>query len=244
MIGNSREEILKRIKRGLHRLAIVRDMKQDISKTPESFKETQQKAEILRRKMIERGSFLVDLFMNEVSKVSGNAFIAKSEDEIKNYIIRLVEKDDAKSLAIWESAFLKQINLRRFLEIKGLGFASPNSKEEMAKADIGITEADFGIAETGTIVLISNDKKPRLASLIPPVHVAIIEFGVIVETLNDLFFLLANTAGEGDSLKTVSSCITFITGPSRTGDIELIIALGVHGPKELHVIIFDTSNII
>ncbi len=240
MISNSREEILKRIKIGLHRLAIVREMNENTSKTPQSFKETQQKAAMLYREMIEKESFLVDLFINEVSKVSGNAFIAKSEDEIKNYIIRLVEKHDAKSLAIWESAFLKQINLREFLENKGLGFASPNSKEEMAKADIGITEADFGIAETGTIVLISNENKPRSASLIPPVHIAIIEFGVIVESLKDLFCLLANAASDLGSLKTLSSCITFITGPSRTGDIELTITLGVHGPKELHIIIYDS----
>ncbi|MGH7799321.1 MAG: LutC/YkgG family protein [Thermodesulfobacteriota bacterium] len=240
MNSNSREEILKRIRKGLHRLAIVRGKDENISPSLSSYKETQQKLENLRKETIERKSFLVDTFVNEITKVSGKAFSLKSEDEIKDYVIRLVEEHSAKFLAIWESDFLKQINLREFLEIKGLKFASLNSKEEMAKADIGITEADFGIADTGTIVLTANEKQPRSVSLIPPVHIAIIKSDVIVENLKDLFVLLTNTISQSGSLTNLTSCITFITGPSRTGDIELNIILGVHGPKELFVLICHT----
>ena len=240
MNSNSREEILKRIRGGLHRLAIVRGKDENISPSLSSYKETRQKLEKLRKETIERKSFLVDTFVNEITKVSGKAFILKSEDEIKDYVIRLFEEHSAKSLAIWESDFLKQINLREFLEIKGLKFASLNSKEEMAKADIGITEADFGIADTGTIVLTANEKQPRSVSLIPPVHIAIIKSDVIVENLKDLFVLLTNTISQSGSLTNLTSCITFITGPSRTGDIELNIILGVHGPKELFILIYHT----
>ena len=240
MNSNSREEILKRIRGGLHRLAIVRGKDENISPSLSSYKETRQKLEKLRKETIERKSFLVDTFVNEITKVSGKAFILKSEDEIKDYVIRLVEEHSAKSLAIWESDFLKQINLREFLEIKGLKFASLNSKEEMAKADIGITEADFSIADTGTIVLTANEKQPRSVSLIPPVHIAIIKSDVIVENSTDLFVLLTNTISQSGSLTNLTSCITFITGPSRTGDIELNIILGVHGPKELFILIYHT----
>ena len=111
---------------------------------------------------------------------------------------------------------------------------------EMAEADIGITEADFGIADTGTMVLIANEKQPRSVSLIPPVHIAIIKSDVIVENLKDVFVLLTNTISQSGSLTNLTSCITFITGPSRTGDIELNITLGVHGPKELLVLIHHT----
>ena len=108
----------------------------------------------------------------------------------------------------------------------------------MAEADIGITEADFGIADTGTLVLIANEKQPRSVSLIPPVHIAIIKSDLIVENLKDLFVRLTNTISQSGSLTNLTSCITFITGPSRTGDIELTITLGVHGPKELVVLIY------
>ncbi len=238
MNSNSREEILKRIRGGLHRLSIVRGKNENISPSLLSYKETQQKLEKLRQETVERKSFLVDTFVNEITKVSGKAIILKSEDEMKDYVIRLVEENSAKSLAIWESDFLKQINLREFLEIKGLKFASLNSKEEMAEADIGITEADFGIADTGTLVLIANEKQPRSVSLIPPIHVAILQSDVILEKMEDVFAILKNSLDETGSIAKLTSCITFITGPSRTGDIELNITLGVHGPKELFVLIY------
>ena len=237
MNSNSREEILKRIRRGLHRLAIVRRKDENISPSSSSYKESQQKLEKLHKEMDERRLLLLDMFMNEITKVSGKAIILKSEDEIKDYVIRLVEEHSAKSLAIWESDFLKQINLREFLENKGLKFASLNSKEEMAEADIGITEADFGIADTGTLVLIANEKQPRSVSLIPPIHVAILQSDVILEKMEDVFAILKNSLDETGSIAKLTSCITFITGPSRTGDIELNITLGVHGPKELFVLI-------
>jgi len=237
MNSNSREEILKRIRGGLHRLAIVRGTSENMSPSLSSYKESQQKLEKLHKEMDERRLLLLDMFMNEITKVSGKAIILKSEDEIKDYVIRLVEEHSAKSLAIWESDFLKQINLREFLEIKGLKFASLNSKEEMAEADIGITEADFGIADTGTLVLIANEKQPRSVSLIPPIHVAILQSDVILEKMEDVFAILKNSLDETGSIAKLTSCITFITGPSRTGDIELNITLGVHGPKELFVLI-------
>src|SRR3972149_5330014 len=226
MNSNSREYILKRIRKGLHRLAIVRGKNENMSPSLSSYKETQQKLEKIRKEMIERKSFLVDMFMNEIAKVSGKAFILKSEDEIKDYVIRLVEEHSAKSLAIWESDFLKQINLREFLENKGLKFASPNSKEEMAKADIGITEADFGIADTGTMVLIANEKQPRSVSLMPPIHVAILQSDVILEKMEDVFAILKNSLAETGSVANLPSCITFITGPSPTKRTEKYTAPG------------------
>ena len=109
---------------------------------------------------------------------------------------------------------------------------------KMGKADIGITEADFGIADTGTLVLIANEKQPRSVSLIPPIHVAILQSDVILEKMEDVFAILKNSLDETGSIAKLTSCITFITGPSRTGDIELNITLGVHGPKELFVLIY------
>ncbi len=240
MDSNSKEEILKRIRTGLHRLAIVRGENVRTSPSLSSHKESQQKLEKLRRDIIERKLFLADMFINEITKVNGKAFILKTDNEIRDYVIRFVEGHSTKSLAIWESDFLRQINLREFLENRGLKFASPKSKEEMASADIGITEADFAIADTGTLVLIANEKQPRSTSLLPPIHIAIIRSDVIVENLKDLFILLNNNFDKSGSLTNLTSCLTFITGPSRTGDIELTLALGVHGPIELYVIVYQS----
>jgi L-lactate dehydrogenase complex protein LldG len=236
---NSREEILKLIRIGLHRLAVIQGKNENSHRSLLGYEKTQQKLEEkLRKEINEKKSLLVDMFMNEITKVNGKAFILKSEDDIKDCVIRLAEEYSAKSVAIWESDFLRQIHLDEILGKKGLTLFLPNGKDRMAKVDIGITEVDYAIADTGTIVLLANEKQQRSVSLIPPVHIAIVKSDNIVENIKDLFVLLTNTIVRLGSLRNLTNCITFITGPSRTGDIELNITLGVHGPKELLILIY------
>jgi L-lactate dehydrogenase complex protein LldG len=192
-------------------------------------KKIQQKVIKLREELEEKKWTLINRFINELTKASGKIMVAKGEDEIREFIISLIEEHNAKFLATWKSDLL--LSLSQLLLDNGLQFASPGNKDEMAKADIGITEADFAIAETGTIVLIANERQPRLVSLLPPIHVAIMKSNIIVENLDELFFLVKNSSEP-------TSCMTFITGPSRTADIELNLSLGVHGPKELLVLIY------
>jgi L-lactate utilization protein LutC len=99
--------------------------------------------------------------------------------------------------------------------------------------DVGISTAQVAIAETGTLVLDSACERHRLVSLVPPVHIAIVNASAIVATLSDALTLLQQ--------KEISPAITFITGPSRTADIELTLTIGVHGPQELYVIV-DSSK--
>ena len=95
--------------------------------------------------------------------------------------------------------------------------------------DVGVSTAQMAIAETGTLVLDSACERHRLVSLVPPVHIAILNASAIVETLGDALTLLQKNE--------ISPAITFITGPSRTADIELTLTIGVHGPQELYVIV-------
>lgn len=104
------------------------------------------------------------------------------------------------------------------------------SPQDLFEYEVGITGAQAGIAETGTLVLDSSAERNRLVSLVPPVHIAVLEASRIYPTLGDALAFLQS----GDE---VSPAITFITGPSRTADIELTLAIGVHGPQELYVII-------
>jgi L-lactate dehydrogenase complex protein LldG len=100
--------------------------------------------------------------------------------------------------------------------------------------DVGITTAQAAIAETGTLVLESAAERHRLVSLVPPVHIAIIAASRIAASLGEALALLR----EG---KDLSPAVTFITGPSRTADIELTLTIGVHGPQELYVIVVAES---
>ena len=97
-----------------------------------------------------------------------------------------------------------------------------------------MTGAQWAVAETGTLVLESDAERNRLASLVPTAHVAVIEARQIRQTLGEV---LEAIGGRGP--EALSRAITFITGPSRTSDIELTLAVGVHGPAELYVIIIE-----
>ena len=107
---------------------------------------------------------------------------------------------------------------------------NPPNAHDIFNFDVGISNAQAGIAETGTLVLDSDYERHRLVSLVPPVHIAIIKASAIVETLGEALALLRKD-------KEISPAVTFITGPSRTADIELTLAIGVHGPQELYVIV-------
>jgi L-lactate dehydrogenase complex protein LldG len=102
-------------------------------------------------------------------------------------------------------------------------------KQFLASADLVISNAEYAIAETGTLVLLAGPGNPRSATNLPPVHVAVLRPDQIVPTLFDAISMLRSAAGQ-------ASCVTLITGPSRTSDIEQISTIGVHGPSELHVI--------
>ena len=107
---------------------------------------------------------------------------------------------------------------------------NPPNAHDIFCFDVGISTAQAAIAETGTLVLDSTYERHRLVSLVPPVHIAIIDASSICETLSDALALLQKD-------KEISPAVTFITGPSRTADIELTLAVGVHGPQELYVIV-------
>jgi len=101
----------------------------------------------------------------------------------------------------------------------------------MLSADIGITSVSLAVAETGSLVMMSQPGQERTASLLPPVHVAIVERAQIVPDLFDVFAQLEKRDTD------LPSNLAFITGPSKTGDIELTLTTGVHGPGKWHVIV-------
>ena len=105
-------------------------------------------------------------------------------------------------------------------------------KAACAEAPVGITSAPYALALTGTLVLLSSDEEQRLVSLLPPAHIAVIPASRIQANLDELFVRLPLPAD-------VTSALVFITGPSRTADIEQILVRGVHGPGEVHVVIVE-----
>ena len=107
----------------------------------------------------------------------------------------------------------------------------------LANCGVGLTAADYAIAETGTIVLSSDEPNALLVSLLPPVHIALVRSSQIAASLDEV---ISRIGKERIGRMDASRSVTLITGPSRTSDVELVLSIGVHGPKELHVIIIDS----
>jgi len=103
-------------------------------------------------------------------------------------------------------------------------------REVCARADIGITSADYALADTGTLVMLSSPAEARMISLLPPAHIAVLPSSRILTGLDELFSILPNPADQ-------TSSMVLITGPSRTADIEQILVRGVHGPGQFTVIV-------
>ncbi len=113
-------------------------------------------------------------------------------------------------------------------------------REKFVKADVGITGANALAADTGSLVLVENEGNIRLVSSLPRIHIAVVPIDKIVPTISDaLDVALVQAAFAGLYPPTY---ISVITGPSSTGDIELVRVYGAHGPQELHVVLLDNGR--
>ncbi|MFQ6082239.1 MAG: LUD domain-containing protein [Candidatus Aminicenantia bacterium] len=115
-------------------------------------------------------------------------------------------------------------------------------RDYFLKADAGISGANLAIAESGTLVIISNEGNARLVTSLPPIHIALLSCEKFVETMEEASILIKTLTRAATGQK-LTSYVSFITGPSRTADIEKEIVLGAHGPKELHIIILDNKRL-
>ena len=132
-------------------------------------------------------------------------------------------------------------NHYRFLkarcEANGHTAVSGHLRPYVGGIDIGVTWARFGIAETGTLVIDSTDEDLRLATMISEIHVALLPSESIVESAADIEEHLQAM------MQTSGNYTAMITGPSRTADIERVLALGVHGPLQLYILTIGKDHV-
>jgi L-lactate dehydrogenase complex protein LldG len=155
----------------------------------------------------------IDRFRTALEVLAGKTTVVRSADEARSAVDVIVA---GRAVVMTDS---------RVLHACGIAYESV----AVDKAAVGITGAEYALADTGTLVVMSA-KEARLVSLLPPVHIAVIEADCILSGL-DAFLLRVPRPGDS------SASTVLITGPSRTADIEQILVRGVHGPGELHVVI-------
>lgn len=151
-------------------------------------------------------------------------------------VTRVVRSDEGVFRSVSLDGPLASRGVEVTLMARAASGSSPESlRRKAAEAGMGITGADYAVAETGSAVVLPRPGLSRLVSLLPPIHVAIVRPEDVVDSLDDIFALrrLAYHRGGGD----MGSYLNFITGPSRTADIEQTLVIGVHGPAEAHMVI-------
>jgi len=179
----------------------------------------------------------VERFRERLESVGGRCQVVKGPEQaaraLSTILAELQSRNAAKRIALSDAPVVS--SLARDIAADEITVCP--SAADLFNYDVGITMAQAAIAETGTLVLEAETERHRLVSLLPPIHIAIVYSRDMVLTIGDALSQLRD-----NERKQMSRAITFITGPSRTADIELTLTVGVHGPKELYVIVIDNGS--
>ena len=222
-MSESREQILAAIRRSLKRGRL------------EAGREADLKARVTahRRNLVpERANVLdhrarIDLFVALAEEVQATVTRVNSLDEVPETVARyLADENLPAELLLTSDPFLDRIpwDVRPLLKIRR-GRAG-------AEDAVSLTPCFAAVAETGTLMLVSGAETPTTLNFLPDTHIVVVRGDQIVATYEDSWDRLRIRGG-------LPRAVNFITGPSRTGDIEQRIELGAHGPRRLHIVIVD-----
>ena len=175
-------------------------------------------------------------FIEELEALGGHGKRVGGMDEASEYVLDLARERDAKLLVRWDVEELEELGVDGPLGEAGVEVVVwrdlADFREVAAKADVGLSTATWAIAETGTLVLEHGPGKGRTVTLLPPTYVAVVPVERILRTVPEAIEKYAG--GEAGGLP---ANVCFHTGPSRSGDIEMSLFVGMHGPGDVHVVL-------
>ncbi len=200
---------------------------------------------------------LIGTFEEELRKVGGCTYRATSRAEIAGILEQILKiggqaaPDRSEGIVLSRNPLLTRLEIKEVVEGLGLrAWAWPGEagrvlaaederayRERCFSSGAGVTGVDFVLAESGSLVLTSRTEGSQLSSLAPPVHIAFYLKSQVVGSLEEVLGglpLPGSAAGDANGRSVV-----FVTGTSRTADIEQILIRGVHGPREVHAILVD-----
>jgi len=171
-------------------------------------------------------------FFHRLEALAARTFRAAAPLAARAYVERVLAGRPAVAS---NAPFLRECGITALASVRTGFTAAAALRAACLAAEVGITSADYALADTGALVMLASAEEARMVSLLPPVHLAVVPLQRLLTGLDELFTLLPHPAGQTSSL-------VLIAGPSRTADIEQILIRGVHGPGELHVIVVNPGT--
>ncbi|WP_027717547.1 LutC/YkgG family protein [Desulfovirgula thermocuniculi] len=178
---------------------------------------------------------LYEEFVERARAVGTEVHWARGKEEARQLVGQVIKELKATKVALAENPFLEALGLKEVVRECGAELTSGNPREQAAQADLGISSFTLAVAETGTIVQDATDISARLVSMLPPCHLALVPAGGLVATLREA---IAFWARRGE----IPGYLAFVSGPSRTADIERVLTIGVHGPARVVVIFVEEGD--
>jgi L-lactate dehydrogenase complex protein LldF len=193
------------------------------------------KSKSLLTEEIELNRRLIDAGLKVVETDLGEWIIQLAGEKPSHFTMPAMHKTREQIAKLFSKATGEETtpDVQKLVEV-----ARKKLRQAFIDAEMGISGANIAIAETGTLVIVANEGNDRLVTTLPPIHVAILGYEKLVATMEEATTILKALPRSATGQKQ-TAYVSFITGPSRTTDIEKTLALGVHGPKELHIIFVD-----
>lgn len=179
-------------------------------------------------------------FVREVASLGGKAARVPDEAAAAAFLETFLDEYRPRSILAWEDPVLERLGMFEQARRRGCkvwthhelaGLPAADRQAAILAADVGITGTTWAVAETGSLAVASGPGTERTASLLPPVHLAVVTRDRILPDLYDLFARI-----ETAPAPLPASNWVLISGPSKTGDIEMNLVVGVHGPGRWHVL--------
>jgi L-lactate dehydrogenase complex protein LldG len=175
---------------------------------------------------------MLEMFRSRAEAVSAEVHRVAGGVEALAFVAGLLAKegvaDEPGARAVWAAGPLVPASERDRLAAAVPGLTFDVTREAAAESRVGVSEMEWGLADTGTVVQDATDPALRLVSTLPEVHVALLPESRILGSLADVLPKLD---------PRIASYISFVTGPSRTADIERVLTIGAHGPVRLVIVV-------
>lgn len=185
---------------------------------------------------------LLERFGREITNLLGEIVIVEGDEAARLAILDLLRAQQTTDLLAWDFRYIPVVGLEAAIHNAGITIHHPETHDEfraetietIRHAQAGLTGADAAIAATGTLIVSTGPGKGRIPTVLAPTHIAVVTLDQIVPRLEDW---VAQQRANGLASIRDRGNICFISGPSRTGDIEMQMILGVHGPGKVQVVV-------